>query len=63
LCDSHYLTPECYEDIFVPACDIFSFGLILDELVAGDPANPKTLTTHAVALRLAIGDTALFFQV
>jgi TPR repeat protein len=58
-CDSHYLAPECYEDISVPASDVFSFGLILYELVVGKPAIPKNLKTFAVQIRLDRGDIPL----
>jgi hypothetical protein len=39
--DAHYLTPECYDRVIVCENDIFSFGLIVDELMAGQPAFSK----------------------
>jgi serine/threonine protein kinase len=39
--DLHYLAPECYENQSGPKCDVFSFGLILYELLVGREAFPK----------------------
>jgi hypothetical protein len=55
-CDSHYCGPECYDDIYVPACDVFSFGMIFYELMVGKPAFPRTLLPHAVAKSLTVRD-------
>jgi serine/threonine protein kinase len=47
--DAHYLGPECYDNIDDPANDIFSFGLILYELVVGKPAFSKDMNANEVA--------------
>jgi serine/threonine protein kinase len=39
--DLHYLAPECYENQSGPKCDVFSFGLILYELLVGREAFSK----------------------
>jgi serine/threonine-protein kinase len=51
---SHYLAPECYDNEFVCESDVFSFGLILYELVVSEPAFPKTLSQYGIAKRLII---------
>jgi hypothetical protein len=53
---SHYLAPECYENVSLPESDVFAFALILYELVAGQPAFPKTLGQPGVAKRLIIDE-------
>jgi serine/threonine protein kinase len=52
--DSHYLAPECYDNEYGWESDVFSFGLILYELVTHQPAFPKKLTQWAVAKLLVV---------
>jgi serine/threonine protein kinase len=52
--DSRYLAPECYEINFLPASDVFAFGLILFEIVAGRPAFPERLRLHRIAFIVAV---------
>jgi serine/threonine protein kinase len=47
--DAHYLAPECYDNIDDPANDVFSFGLILYELIVGKPAFSKSATLNSIA--------------
>jgi hypothetical protein len=51
---SHYLAPECYDDVAVPETDVFSFGMILYELVIGRSALPKSLNLLEVGCRLVV---------
>jgi serine/threonine-protein kinase CTR1 len=46
--DPRYLTPERYDDVCVPKSDVFSFGLILCELIVGAPAFPKGASRAAL---------------
>jgi serine/threonine protein kinase len=54
--DFHYLAPECYADQYDWESDVFSFGLILYELVAGEPAYPKHLSQLRIARQLIARD-------
>jgi serine/threonine protein kinase len=54
--DSHYLAPECYENRYLPASDVFSFGLILYELLTGQSAFPKDLTLFEMTYKVAAKD-------
>jgi serine/threonine protein kinase len=51
---SHYLAPECYDNEYGWENDVFSFGLILYELVAHQLAFPKHLDQPVVAKRLVV---------
>jgi serine/threonine protein kinase len=54
--DSRYLAPECYSNRYFPKSDVFSFGLILYELLVGEPAFPKSLTESQIAHILLFTD-------
>jgi serine/threonine protein kinase len=54
--NSHYLAPECYDSVITPENDVFSFGLILYELIVGKPAIPKTMDPHKVGKMLVMED-------
>jgi hypothetical protein len=44
----YYLAPERYQNIIRPENDVFSFGLILYELIIGKPAIEKTRSAHEI---------------
>jgi serine/threonine protein kinase len=52
--DSSYLAPECYDGTFGRASDVFAFGLILFELLAGRLAFPESLNRLQIARLVAI---------
>jgi serine/threonine protein kinase len=52
--DLHYSAPECYENESGPKCDVFSFGLILYELIVGKEAFPKEWPELRVMKELVI---------
>jgi serine/threonine protein kinase len=54
--DSHYLAPECYDNQLSFESDVFSFALILYELVVGKPPFSKSLKQQAIAELLIIED-------
>jgi serine/threonine protein kinase len=54
--DFRYLAPECYDNRYYPESDIFSFGLILYELVTGEPAFKKDLDREFIAAQVAVHD-------
>jgi serine/threonine protein kinase len=57
LINSRYMAPECYKNKFSPKSDVFSFGLIIFELLAGEPAFSANLTAFAAAKELLFGKT------
>jgi hypothetical protein len=48
------LAPECYENETGPKCDVFSFGLILYELVVGREALMKKWSQYTVMKLLLV---------
>jgi serine/threonine protein kinase len=54
--DSHYLAPECYDNRHSLESDVFSFALILYELVVGKPPFPKSLKQQVAAKLLIVDD-------
>jgi serine/threonine protein kinase len=51
---SFYWAPECYDNICLPASDVFSFGMILYELIAREPFFPDSSSALTVAHRVVI---------
>jgi sterile alpha motif and leucine zipper-containing kinase AZK len=49
---SNYLPLECYESGPVPESDVFSFGMILYELIIGWPRFPKSMTRMQILAAL-----------
>jgi aurora kinase len=52
--DCHYLAPESYDNRYYPESDVFSFALILYELLVGQPAFSKDLTIYQIAFKVVI---------
>jgi serine/threonine protein kinase len=50
--DAHYVAPECYEDRIGPENDVFSFGLILYEIIVGQPVFSKSLLHEDIVPRM-----------
>jgi serine/threonine protein kinase len=46
--DPRYVAPECYENIIATENDIFSFGLILYEIIVGNPVFPRSMESGPI---------------
>jgi TPR repeat protein/serine/threonine protein kinase len=55
--DGHYLAPECYDGKIGPENDIFSFGLILYELVVRKPVFSESWTQEDVVGEVVLRDS------
>jgi TPR repeat protein len=54
--DFRYLAPECYDRQCYEESDVFSFGLILYELLVGKPVFPKELEKKCIAWKVCINN-------
>jgi TPR repeat protein len=53
--DLRYLAPECYSNQYSPRSDVFSFAMILFELIVGQPGFPEN-TNHITVAKAVVVD-------
>jgi serine/threonine protein kinase len=53
---SRYLAPECYENRYGPGSDVFSFWIILYEIMVGSPVFSPDLNAHRLGKLVASAD-------
>jgi serine/threonine protein kinase len=54
--DCRYFAPECFEGAFLPASDVFAFGLILLEILTGARAFPENLGLCQIMFIVSMDD-------